>query len=100
MRLFRMLEAQFQRVFGAGLYAVAAADAFWAVGGLAGVHAHPAGLDALAAMDAAVLVQIHAVEGEFVEQTVDGAQGAQVFAEGPPDDKAADHNQHQHRCLP
>ena len=95
-----MAEACFQGTGGAGLYAVAATDALRAVGGFAGVHAHPADLGALAAGDAFVLVQIHAVEGEFVEQTVNRPQGAEVFAEGPPDDKTADQDQYQQNGFP
>ena len=66
-----MPKAQFQRLFGTGFHAVAAADALGTVGGLTGVHAHAADLGAFAAVDALTLVQVGAVQGEAVEQAVD-----------------------------
>lgn len=95
-----MPKAQLQCAFWAGLDAVAAADALGAVGLFAGIHAHPAFFGAFAAVDTRIFVKLHTVQGEFIEQTVDGTQGAQVFAEGTPDGKTGGGNEDQQKKLP
>ena len=73
--------------------AVAAADAFTAVGCNRRVNIHPACFGAGVAADALGAIQMHAVEGNLIEESVDGAKGADVFAERPVDDEARDEDQ-------
>ena len=57
----------------AGVYAVAAADALAAVGVDRRVDVHLACLGAGVAADAFRRVEMHAVEGDLIEEAVDGA---------------------------
>ena len=79
---------------GTGPAAVAAADAVQAVGVLPDGDVQRAGLLALAAGGAGILVHLIAVKGELVEGGVQGAQGAEVPAERPAD-KHRQHQQHR-----
>lgn len=51
-------------------------------------------------MHAFGFVQIHAVQGDTVEEPVYGTQGTQVFAEGPPNNQACNQHPDQHKKLP
>ena len=77
----------------AGIDAVAAADALAAVGRYGRVDIHLACFGAGVAIDTFRGVEMHAVEGDPVEESVDGAKGADVFAEGPVNDQACDQDQ-------
>ena len=83
---------------GAGIEALAAADALRAVGGMGHVYAHGAGPLALAAMDAGC-VDLHAIEAHAVEQAVEGAQGAKLFAEGAFHQQAYEQHDRQQAQL-
>ena len=74
-------------------YAVAAADAFTAVRSRGRIDIHPAGMCAGFAVGAFALFVMHAVQGDFIEETVDRAQGADVFTERPVDDEACGKDQ-------
>ena len=77
----------------AGTYAVAAADALAAVGVKGRIDIHFACLGAGVAADALGSVEMHAVEGDLVKESVDGAKRADVFAERPVDYEARDEDQ-------
>ena len=79
--------------------AVAAADAFTAVGCNRRVNVHLARFGAGIAADALALIKMHAVEGDLIEETVDGAKGADIFAEGPVNDEACDEDQTENYKL-
>ena len=72
----------------AGVYAVAAADAFAAVRSHGGIDVHLAGVGAGFAAGAPALIKMHAVQGDLIEEAVDRAEGADVFAERAVDDEA------------
>ena len=73
--------------------AVAAADAFTAVGCNRRVNIHLARFGAGIAPDALALIKMHAVEGDLIKETIDGAKGADIFAEGPVDNEACGEDQ-------
>ena len=77
----------------AGIDAVAAADALAAVGRYGRVDIHLAGFGAGIAIDTFRGVEMHAVEGDPVKETVDRTQRADVLAEGPVYDEACDEDQ-------
>ena len=68
--------------------AVAAADAFAAVGSGRRVDVHLARFGAGVASDALGSIKMHAVKGDLIEETVDRAQRADVFAEWSVYDEA------------
>ena len=79
--------------------AVAAADALTAVGRDRRVDVHLARFGAGIAPDTLTLIKMHAVQRDLVEEPVDGAQGADIFAEGPVDDEARDKDEPQYNEL-
>ena len=84
----------------AGRPALAAADALDAVRLFPDGDVHPARLPAAAAVDAGALLYPVTVEGNRVKQPIDGAQRAEVLAEGAVElDRQDDHRQ-QHQHLP
>ena len=73
--------------------AVAAADALAAVGVNGGVDVHLACFGAGVAADALALIEMHAVQRDLVEEAVDRAKRADIFAEWSVDDEACDEDQ-------
>ena len=82
-----------ERLVWARADAVAAADAFAAVGSGRRVDVHLARFGAGVASDALGSIKMHAVQGDLIEKAIDGAERADIFAEGPVDDEARDEDQ-------
>ena len=82
------------------LLALAAADAFGAVGRSAGVNAHGAALGAGAAAGADVAVEALAHQADPLKQGIERSQRAEVFAEGPVDDGRGCDAEQQDRHFP
>ena len=71
-RLF-IADAEVKCFFRAGADAVTATDTLHAVRFFGRIDIHLAGMRAGAAVDALALVEVHADEGEAVEESVEGA---------------------------
>ena len=79
---------------------VTAADALTAVRLNTGIYVHLARLSAGLAVDALRLIQMHAVERDLIEESVDGAQRADVFTKRPVDYQACHKDQPQDYKFP
>ena len=79
--LFFRGKADTDRLCRAASRAVTAADALGTVDVLSTLDLHRTDLFALVASHALFLVQIHLIEAEPGEQSVDGPEGTQVLAE-------------------
>ena len=88
--MFCVFYAHLKGFMGTRVHAVAAADAFTAVGICGRIDTHFAGLGACVAAHTFILIEVHAVQRDLVEKAVDCAQRADEFAERPVDNKAAD----------
>ena len=71
----------------AGIYTLSAADALTAVGGNARIDIHLAGFSARFAANALACIKMQTVKGDLIEEAVDRAQRADVFAERSVNDE-------------
>ena len=83
----------------AGIYTFPAADALTAVRSHGRIDIHLAGFRTGFAADAFVRIKMQTVKGDLIEETVDCAQRADIFAERPVYDKACRKDQTEYHEL-
>ena len=83
----------------AGIYTLAAADALTAVRSHRRIDIHLAGFRARFAANALICIKMKTVEGDLIEEPVDRAQRADVFAERSVNDKACRKDQAEYYEL-
>ena len=90
----------FERSGGAAVQAIAAADTFGTVGVLIDRKPHLAGVLTGAATGASIGIDLEADSGDRIEQSVDGAERAEIAAEGAPDPQREQDEQEKDGDLP